>query len=494
MTETHFTPRIMQGLVEPARIIVAPGDGIGPEIMAATLAVMEAAGASLDLRPIEIGEAMYRRGYSSGISPDTWQYIRERKVILKGPITTPQGSGVKSLNVTLRKTLGLYANVRPCIAYDPYIPIRHPHLDVVIIRENEEDLYAGIEHRQTDQVVQCLKLITRPGSEKIVRFAFEYARRRNRQKVTCFVKDNIMKLTDGLFRQVFLEIAADYPELKTESMIVDIGMARLANTPQLFDVIVVPNLYGDILSDIAAEISGSVGLAPSANIGENYAMFEAIHGSAPDIAGKDIANPSGLLLSAVKMLAHLGQGEVAQRIHNAWMATIEDGVQTADLYRAAVGQKRVGTREFAQAVIERLGRTPTHLRVVSYANDAMPPIRPSQRPKALKALVGLDVFLDDSNSSPEEIAHRLQEIQTNALRLVMITNRGVKVWPDGFPETFLTDHWRCRFQPEDKSQQVSHAHIVELLSRLAEHGVDFIKTEHLYTFDGQPGFSLGQGQ
>jgi isocitrate dehydrogenase len=494
MTETHLTPRIMQGQVEPAPIIVAPGDGIGPEIMAATLAMMEAAGASLDLQPIEIGEAMYRRGYSSGISPDTWQYIRERKVILKGPITTPQGSGVKSLNVTLRKTLGLYANVRPCIAYDPYIPIRHPHLDVVIIRENEEDLYAGIEHRQTDQVVQCLKLITRPGSEKIVRFAFEYARRRNRQKVTCFVKDNIMKLTDGLFREVFLEIAADYPELKTESMIVDIGMARLANTPELFDVIVVPNLYGDILSDIAAEISGSVGLAPSANIGENYAMFEAIHGSAPDIAGKDIANPSGLLLSAVKMLAHLGQGDVAQRIHNAWMTTIEDGVQTADLYRAAVGRKRVGTREFAEAVIERLGRTPTHLRIVSYANDAMPPIAPSQRPRATKALVGVDVFLDDSNSTPEAIAHRLQEMQTDVLRLVMITNRGVKVWPEGFPETFHTDHWRCRFQPEDKDQKVTHAHIVELLSRLAAEGVDFIKTEHLYTFDGQPGFSLGQGQ
>jgi isocitrate dehydrogenase len=175
----------MRGLVEPAPIVVAPGDGIGPEIMAATLSGLEASGASLDLQPIEIGEAMYRKGYSSGIAPDTWELIRERKVILKGPITTPQGGGVKSLNVTLRKTLGLYANVRPCIAYDPYIPIRHPHLDIVIIRENEEDLYAGIEHRQTDQVVQCLKLITRPGSEKIVRFAFEYARRRNRQKVTC---------------------------------------------------------------------------------------------------------------------------------------------------------------------------------------------------------------------------------------------------------------------------------------------------------------------
>lgn len=494
MTEMQFSPRIMQGLVDPTPIIVAPGDGIGPEIMAATIAVLEAAGASLDLLPIEIGESMYRQGHSSGIASETWESIRERKVILKGPITTPQGGGVKSLNVTLRKTLGLYANVRPCIAYDPYIPVRHPHLDVVIIRENEEDLYAGIEHRQTDQVVQCLKLITRPGSEKIVRFAFEYARRRDRQKVTCFVKDNIMKLTDGLFRQVFLEIAAEYPDLKSETMIVDIGMARLANAPELFDVIVVPNLYGDILSDIAAEISGSVGLAPSANIGENYAMFEAIHGSAPDIAGKDIANPSGLLLSAVKMLAHLGQGDVAQRIHNAWLVAIEDGVHTADLYRPGVSQVRVGTGDFAKAVIQRLGKTPGHLRMIAYANDAMPSIHPAPRPKAKKALVGVDVFVDDSESTPEALAQRLQEGQTDALQLVMITNRGVKVWPGGFPETFHTDHWRCRFQPANAGQEVAHAQVVELLSRLAGGGVDFIKTEHLCTFDGQPGFSLGQGQ
>lgn len=485
MTATNTTP---------AKIVVAPGDGIGPEIMGATLQVLDAAGASLDMHKIEVGEAMYLKGHSSGIAPDTWDHIRERKVILKGPITTPQGGGVKSLNVTIRKTLGLYANVRPCIAYDPYIPVRHPHLDVIVIRENEEDLYAGIEHRQTDQVVQCLKLITRPGSEKIVRFAFEYAKRRNRQKVTCFVKDNIMKLTDGLFHEVFDEIAAEYPDIKTETIIVDIGMARLANAPELFDVIVVPNLYGDILSDIAAEISGSVGLAPSANIGENYSMFEAIHGSAPDIAGQGIANPSGLLLSAATMLAHLGQGEVAETIHNAWMKTIEDGILTGDLYRHGASQSRVGTQEFADAVVERLGEKPDHLRVHAYSNDAMPPIRPSERPKAVKVLVGVDVFLDDSDHSPDAIAQQLKEAQTDDLQLVMITNRGVKVWPDGFPDTFHTDHWRCRFHPPEEGKTVEHAHIVALLSRLADQGIDFIKTEHLYTFDGKPGYSLGQGQ
>lgn len=494
MALPYLTPRIMKGDVEPSRILVAPGDGIGPEIMEATLEILEAAGASLDIQPIEIGESMYNQGHSSGIAPEAWDYIRDRKVILKGPITTPQGGGVKSLNVTLRKTLGLYANVRPCIAYDPYIPVRHPHLDVVIIRENEEDLYAGIEHRQTDQVVQCLKLITRPGSEKIVRYAFEYARRRKRKKVTCFVKDNIMKLTDGLFRQVFLEIAAEYPEIKADTMIVDIGMARLANAPELFDVIVVPNLYGDILSDIAAEISGSVGLAPSANIGENYAMFEAIHGSAPDIAGKNIANPSGVLLSAIKMLAHLGQGNIAEKIHNAWLTTIEDGIHTADLYREGVSEKRVGTMEFARAVIERLGKNPSHLQVRTYTNEAMPHIRPSQKPKAKKELVGVHVFIHDGSSTPDAIGKQLQELQTDALQLKMITNRGVKVWPDGFPETFHTDHWRCRFQPKNDTEKVSHDNIIELLKNLSDKNIDFIKTEHLYTFDGKPGFSLGQGQ
>lgn len=494
MKETQLEEKIMRGSTDPVAIVVAPGDGIGPEIMAATLSILEAAGASLDLKPIEIGESVYGQGYSSGIATASWDEIRKRKIILKGPITTPQGGGVKSLNVTLRKTLGLYANVRPCIAYDPYIPVRHPHLDVVVIRENEEDLYAGIEHRQTDQVFQCLKLITRPGSEKIVRFAFEYARRRNRKKVTCLIKDNIMKLTDGLFKTVFQEIAAEYPDLKADSMIVDIGMARLAAAPELFDVVVLPNLYGDILSDIAAEISGSVGLAPSANIGGNYAMFEAIHGSAPDIAGKDIANPSGLLLSAVKMLAHVGQGEVAERIHNAWMVAIEEGVHTADIYREGSSQQKVGTRAFATSVIERLGQSPSKLRAISYASEAMPDITHSSQARATKALVGVDVFLHDADSSPDEIAKLLQEAQTEALRLVMITNRGVKVWPDGFPETYHTDHWRCRFQPQGEGKNVTHGDIVELLSQLNKKGIDFIKTEHLCTFDGVPGFSLGQGQ
>ena len=309
-------------------ITIARGDGIGPEIMDATLRILDAAGAQLLPEFIDIGEQVYLAGNSAGISQDAWASLRRTKVFLKSPITTPQGGGYKSLNVTVRKTLGLYANVRPCVAYAPFVATHFPKMDVVIIRENEEDLYAGIEHRQTDEVFQCLKLVTRPGCEKIVRYAFEYARSHGRKRVTCMTKDNIMKMADGLFHKVFDEIKAEYPDIATDHMIIDIGAARLATRPESFDVIVTLNLYGDIISDIAADLTGSVGLGGSANIGEHVAMFEAIHGSAPDIAGKDMANPSGLLLGAVMMLVHIRQAEVAGRIHNAWLRTIEDGIHT----------------------------------------------------------------------------------------------------------------------------------------------------------------------
>lgn len=276
------------------KITVAKGDGIGPEIMDATLEIILAAGAQLEIEEIEVGEKVYLAGNSAGIAPEAWDSIRKNKIFLKAPITTPQGGGYKSLNVTTRKFLGLYANVRPCFSLHPYVKTKHPTMDIVIIRENEEDLYAGIEHQQTDEVVQCLKLISRPGCEKIVRYAFEYAKQYGRKKVTCFTKDNIMKQTDGLFHQVFNEIAAEYPEIENEHWIIDIGAAKMADTPEAFDVIVMPNLYGDVLSDVAAQITGSVGLAGSANIGESCAMFEAIHGSAPRRAGQNVANPSGL--------------------------------------------------------------------------------------------------------------------------------------------------------------------------------------------------------
>ena len=339
-------------------ITVAHGDGIGPEIMDATLRIIDAAGAQLQLEEIVVGEPVYLRGNSAGIEDDSWESLRRTKVFLKAPITTPQGGGFKSMNVTIRKALGMYANVRPAVAYDPFVDTKHPGMDVVIVRENEEDLYAGIEHRPTAGVTQSLKLISRAGSERICRYAFEYARRFGRRKVTCFTKDNILKMSDGLFHRVFDEVAAEYPEFVNEHWIVDIGMAKLADTPEAFDVIVTPNLYGDILSDIAAQIAGSVGLGGSANVGTECAMFEAIHGSAPRRAGQNLANPSGLLHGAILMLVHIGQGEVAARVRDAWLATIEDGVHTYDMYSPRHSSQKVGTREFGDAVIERIGSKP----------------------------------------------------------------------------------------------------------------------------------------
>jgi len=429
------------------RITIAKGDGIGPEIMEATLKVLNAAGAALEYDEIEVGEKVYLSGNTSGISNEAWDIIRRNKVFLKSPITTPQGGGYKSLNVTTRKFLGLYANIRPCTSLHPFVQTKHPTMDLVIVRENEEDLYAGIEHQQTDEVIQCLKLISRPGCEKIVRYAFEYAKQYGRKKVTCFSKDNIMKQTDGLFHQVFNEIALEYPEIETEHWIIDIGAALIADSPERFDVIVMANLYGDIVSDIAAQITGSVGLAGSANIGEECAMFEAIHGSAPMIAGQNIANPSGLLQGAIQMLAHIGQVEIAETIQNAWLTTIEQGIHTADIYNESVSTKKVGTQEFADAVIANLGKKPGELKAVIYEKGSSMVLKKYERkPARNKELVGVDLFIHWAGTNPNELADKIHQLTVESAELSMITNRGIKVYPDGFPETFCTDHWRCRFK------------------------------------------------
>jgi isocitrate dehydrogenase len=476
------------------RITIARGDGIGPEIMDASLRIIMEAGAKLELDEIEVGEKVYLSGNTSGIAPESWDIIRRNKVFLKAPITTPQGSGYKSLNVSTRKFLGLYANIRPCRSYHPFIATKHPQMDVVIVRENEEDLYAGIEHQQTDEVVQCLKLISRPGCEKIIRYAFEFARQQGRKKVTCFTKDNIMKQTDGLFHRVFDEIAQEYPDIENEHWIVDIGAAKLADTPEAFDVVVMPNLYGDILSDVAAQISGSVGLAGSANIGESCAMFEAIHGSAPRRAGQNMANPSGLLQGAIMMLSHIGQTEVAERVQNAWLKTIEDGIHTYDIYTEGISKKKVGTREFADAVISNLGEKPRVLKPVSYSGKApMNLPKYERKPRAHKELVGVDLFVHWSGTHAEELANLLKPLNSERAELKLITNRGIKVYPDGFPETFCTDHWRCRFMsPSENGFQP--ADIIRLMQIALDNQIEIIKTENLYAFNGKHAFSVGQGQ
>jgi isocitrate dehydrogenase len=473
-------------------ITVAHGDGIGPEIMNATLQILEAAGAALEIETIEIGEKVYLRGNTAGIEPSSWESLLRTKVFLKAPITTPQGGGFKSLNVTTRKTLGQYANVRPCVSYHPFVDTKHPNMDVVIVRENEEDLYAGIEYQLTPEVTSCIKLISRPGSEKIIRYAFEYARLHKRRKVTCFMKDNIMKMTDGLFHKIFDEIGAQYGDIEKEVWIVDIGAAKMADTPEAFDVIVMPNLYGDILSDVAAQIAGSVGLAGSANIGEKCAMFEAIHGSAPRRANQNLANPSGLLLGAVLMLVHINQPEVAERVHNGWLRTIEDGIHTYDIFAEGVSTKKVGTKEFAAAVCERLGQKPNRLKPVSYARRPEPGAAAAMTAaQAAMELKGIDVFVHWPSRDANALAAAVGKLAGDGMALQVIDNRGVKVWPAGIGETFCTDSFRCRFVAEGKTDMPA---LLGVAQRVAGAGIDIAVTQTLRSFNGQAGYSLVQGQ
>lgn len=475
-------------------ITVARGDGIGPEIMDACLHIMQEAGTDIEIEQIDVGEKVFLTGNTTGIGAEAWESMRRTKVFYKAPITTPQGGGYKSLNVTTRKTLGLYANVRPSVSYHPFVDTKFPGMDLVIVRENEEDLYAGVEYRQTDEVYQAIKLITRPGSEKIIRYAFEYAVRNNRKKVTAFAKDNIMKMTDGLFHAIFDEVAAEYPGIEKEFWIVDIGAAKMADTPNSFDVIVLPNLYGDILSDVAAQIAGSVGLAGSANIGEVAAMFEAIHGSAPRRAGQNLANPSGLLLGGVMMLVHIGQPEAAERVHNAWLKTIEDGIHTYDIYQDGVSQQKVGTKEFAQAVASRLGQKPEKLKAASYGKGSSTPKAAGAREgkSGKKEMVGVDVFIHWPERDPNKLGDAIKKLSGDGLELDHISNRGQKVWPDGLPETFCVDQWRCRFKATQGT--INHQHIINLLGRFAGAGYDFGAVENLVTFDGEAGYTASQGE
>ena len=475
-------------------ITIARGDGIGPAIMDATLKILDAAGARLDYEEIEIGKAVYERGVPSGIEDSAWASLRKTKVFLKAPITTPQGGGFKSLNVTVRKTLGLFANVRPCVAYHPYVETNHDDMNLVIIRENEEDLYGGIEYRQSQQVMASLKLISRPGTERIVRYAFEYARANGRKKVTCMTKDNIMKMADGLFHKVFDEIGEEYPDIEQDHMIIDIGTAKVAANPGMFDVVVLPNLYGDIVSDVAAEVTGSVGLGGSSNIGADFGMFEAVHGSAPDIAGEGIANPSGLLLGAVMMLVHIGQGDVATKIHNAWKKTIEDGIHTGDVFREGHSKQKVGTDDFTAAVIERLGQEPSTLPKENYASDSegiiLPPLKEITPEK--KERIGVDIGLNYEGKA-DDLAALIKPCLTDNIDLHIISNRGVKVWPDGAAETFCTDNWRLRFLGKDGGD-IKTSEVIQLLSNLNGADMNFTNALMLHSFNGEDGFTKAQGE
>lgn len=475
-------------------ITVAYGDGIGPEIMEATLRILQEAGAQLNIETIEVGEQVYKTGNTTGIPEDAWESLRRTKVFLKAPITTPQGGGYKSLNVTIRKTLGLYANIRPCVSYSPFVETKHPKMDLVIVRENEEDIYAGIEYRQTADTACAIKLITKSGSERIMRHAFEYAVKNGRKKVTCMSKDNIMKFADGMFHDAFKTVGKEYPQIEQDHYIIDIGTARLANKPEIFDVIVTENLYGDVISDVAAEISGSVGLAGSANLGKNFAMFEAIHGSAPDISGKGIANPSGLLNGAIMMLVHICQGDIAAKVQNALLKTIEDGIHTGDIYREGVSKQKVGTQEFADAVIARLGQKPSTFPVAEFAATEACEIAHHQdtidsNPTVEKKLVGVDIFVG-WNDDVDALGDKVKALDTGAFELKLISTKGLKVWPNSMPIANPTDLYRLRF-----STTTGELKDIPMVTKaVIDAGLHFGKLESLFEFNGERAYSLAQGE
>lgn len=474
-------------------IVVAYGDGIGPEIMDATLKILQHAEAKINVETIEIGEKLYTKGYASGISPEAWNKVMLHKVLLKAPITTPQGKGYKSLNVTFRKALGLYANIRPCASFYPVIDSPNNNMDLVICRENEEDLYAGIEYRPSFNTAIAHKMITRQGSRKIIRYAFEYARNNGRKKVTALVKDNIMKVADGMFHEEFKKIAQEYQDIESTSMIVDIGSARIAARPKDFDVIVTLNLYGDIISDIAAEVSGSVGLAGSSNIGDDFGMFEAVHGSAPDIAGLGIANPSGLLNGAILMLEYLGQTTEAGIIKNAWLKTIEDGIHTADIYKDGISKRKVGTSDFANAVIERLGERPSILKPYSAKSSSRSlPNSPTENLINEKKLIGVDFMIDTTGKTLEYTANALESIGGN-FKLHLISQRGLKVWPESGTKISDTEIMNCRFIGFEDSG-MTHSMIVSLYEKVTAAGFDVTATHTLYSYGTNLGFTKAQGE
>ncbi|HEU6444571.1 MAG TPA: NADP-dependent isocitrate dehydrogenase [Gaiellaceae bacterium] len=475
-------------------VTLIPGDGIGPEVVDAALRVVEATGVDIDWELHKAGATVFRTGLDSGVPPETVASIARTRVVLKGPLETPVGFGEKSANVTLRKLFETFANVRPARELPGVeTPFSGRGIDLVVVRENVEDLYAGIEHMQTPTVAQCLKLMSRPGCEKIVRLAFELARAEGRTTVHCATKANIMKLTEGLLKRIFEELAPEYPELDAQHVIVDNCAHQLVRRPEQFDVIVTSNMNGDILSDLTSGLVGGLGFAPSANLGREVAIFEAVHGSAPKYAGRDVANPTALILTAAMLLRHLDEADAANNVEQAVAATLEDGVHTADVPGPALP---VGTRGFAEAVIERLGRTSRtwaprprgRLDVTRIV--ASEPAAASGGPREF---VGVDVFLE-STLRPEELGSSVREVVDGTrLRLKMISNRGTKVFESTGATPECVDHWRCRFVLGSNGSELQDAEVTELLERLGSRH-RWMHVEKLQTFAGEAAFTKAQGE
>jgi isocitrate dehydrogenase len=482
------------------RIAVAKGDGIGPEIMDAVLRIFEANKVPLQYEVVEMGKWVFDKGFNNGMTPEAKQKIEQLGLLFKGPMETPKGKGVKSINVTARKTWNTYANKRVFTSLhgvDTVFSKAGIPINITIVRENIEDTYGGIEHMLTQDVALCRRFITRPGTLQVMRYAFDMASKKKATRISCGHKANIMKITDGLFLECFYEVAKEYPHLKADDIIVDDLCMKLVTRPDLFDVVVLPNLQGDIVSDLCAGLVGGLGFAPSANIGDHISIFEAVHGTAPDIAGKNLANPTALLLSGLAMLRHVGLYENAATIENALRYTLESGVHTGDF-----GNKNtaaVNTTEFADAVISNFGKTPQQ-GAVSYSGDnkvyhpAAPisehPMLESAQRKA-EAIVGADLFLE-SNQQPTAVAALCEKETAGIFKLVTISNRGTQVWPTGSVYTNLINQYRVRFERQE-GKSVEQSDIVALYQRMSQH-FKICSVELLNQWGDQKAYSLAQGQ
>ncbi len=481
------------GADEVRKVTLIPGDGIGPEVVGSARRILEAAGAPIEWEECQAGAEVFRQGLPSGVPAETIESISRTRVVLKGPLETPVGFGEKSANVTLRKLFETYANVRPARELPGVTtPYSGRGIDLVVVRENVEDLYAGIEYMQTPGVAEALKLISRKGCEKVARFAFELARAEGRGSVVCATKANIMKLTEGMMKRTFEEVAADYPDVESWHLIVDNCAHQLVKRPEQFDVIVTTNMNGDILSDESSALVGGLGFAPSGNFGDDVAIFEAVHGSAPKYAGKDVINPTALILSAVMMLRHLGMFAAAADVEHAVLVTLESGVRTGDI----VGyDKGASTTAYTDAIISNLGKRSERWQVRDYRPIRLPRMAPGAAggPATSRAVVGVDVFIEASLAA-DELGKSLEElVDGSSFALKMIGNRGTMVYPPTGAITDLADHWRCRFVPREEGSSVGDEDVLDLLRRIgARHA--WMHVEKLQTFQGEQGFTRDQGE
>jgi isocitrate dehydrogenase len=474
-------------------VTVIPGDGIGPEVVESARRLVDASGASIEWEVRQAGAEVFKQGLPSGVPQDTIDSIARSRVVLKGPLETPVGFGEKSANVTLRKLFETYANVRPAREFPG---VRTPYsgrgIDLVVIRENVEDLYAGIEHMQTPGVAQCLKVISRKGCEKIVRLAFEFARAEGRGSVACATKSNIMKLTEGLLKRTFEEIAPEYPDIESWHVIVDNCAHQLVKRPEQFDVIVTTNMNGDILSDLTSALVGGLGFAPSANLGSDVAIFEAVHGSAPKYAGKNTINPTAMIGAATMMLRHLQLFEQAAAIENALLVTLEQGTLTRDV----VGDEAAAsTTAFTDAIIANLGQTSDAWPAREYRPLKLPQVstQPALVHPAVRRVAGVDVFVE-FDGSPEQLGSAMEQLVGDSpVELKLVDNRGTRVYPPTGTPTDCVDAWRCRFLVRDGSGELSDADLLTLLARLAD-AHRFTHVEKLHEFDGVMAYSKAQGE